>query len=182
MKKTKKNNEPHYHVTDGKHPFIAIGTILILALMTIVTPVTLQAQNSVASEPNNVLDHIPDPNFRAYIESRISGTNSWDTNSDGILSAKEAAQVTVIDVSGMNIQSLAGIEYFTALTTLWCKNNDLTTLDISMLHQLEVFNCNYNPLDTLYVWWPKGLDGKPKAHFMQFLVPYPLNIVQAETL
>jgi len=177
-----KKNVPRLHAYNQHRLFALIRIVLFLALITVATPVTMQAQNSVATDPKNVLDYIPDPNFRAYIASRMTGDQSWDTNGDGILSPREAAQVTVIDVTGMNIKSLAGIEHFTSLSTLWCKENRLTTLDISNLRRLEVFNCNYNPLETLYVWWPEGLDGKPKAHFVMFLFPVPLQVLQAKTL
>lgn len=179
MKKT--NNIAHIHANNPHHALAKIRMAFFLFIFSVVIPITMHAQNNASFGTNNVLDHISDPNFRNYLITRMSN-NSWDTNGDGILSPREAAQITVIDVTGMNIKSLAGIEHFPALVTLWCSNNNLSTLDISTLRHLEVLNCNNNPLDTLYVWWPKGLDGKPKAHFVQFLVPTPLQVVQTEKL
>ncbi|WP_246578332.1 hypothetical protein [Clostridium frigoris] len=39
----------------------------------------------------------------------------------------DLSNVTISD-SNSNISDLSGIEYFTALTTLYCGNNELTTL------------------------------------------------------
>ena len=76
---------------------------------------------------------------------------NFDTNMDGKLSAKEAAEVTQIDVSEMNIVSLKGIEYFTWLKTLLCEFNSIQTLDVSKNTRLEYLNCSYNHLQTLDV-------------------------------
>jgi len=180
MKKT--NNNPNFSANNPHKSLAKTCIVFFLFCLSLTTPVVLQAQNKVSSGSNNVLEHISDPNFKAYLISRMSGANSCDINGDGILSPPEAAKITVMDVTGMNIESLAGIEHFPALVTLWCKNNHITTLDISCLRQLEVLNCSNNPLDTLYVWWPEGLNGKPKAHFVQFITPTPLQVVQTVNL
>jgi len=180
MKKT--NNILHFRANNPHYALAKIRIVFFLFWLSLGTQVAMQAQNSISSGSNNVLELISDPSFRTYLISRMSGTNSWDTNGDGILSPREAAQITVIDVTGMNIESLAGIEHFPALVTLWCKNNRLTTLDISSLRQLEVLNCSNNPLDTLYVWWAEGLNGRPKAHFVQFITPTPLQVIQTKDL
>ncbi len=106
-------------------------------------------------------DHFPDEKFRDYlatakhtVEYEIDGKAAYkkvriDTDENGSLSADEIAAVTEIDVSGKGISSLTGIAYFTALTTLQCDNNALTTLDVSKNTKLECLTCSGNQLTAL---------------------------------
>ncbi len=86
----------------------------------------------------------PDANFRAWISAKTYGA-------DGILNAEEIAAITDIDVQSQNIASLKGIEYFTALKTLNCGSNKLTSLDISKNTALETLRCHNNKLTSLDV-------------------------------
>ena len=88
-------------------------------------------------------ENFPDDIFRDYIFSYI------DNNGDRILSAEEAASVTYVDVSYSGIANLKGIEYFTALATLWCSNNQLTELDVSKNTALTYLNCSDNQITSL---------------------------------
>ena len=67
----------------------------------------------------------PDLNFRKYVRG------SFDIDGNGNLSEKEIKDAKAIYCSGMNIESLKGIEYFTELQGLYCTNNKLTDLDIN---------------------------------------------------
>ena len=113
----------------------------------------LVAATATSCAVDNVLENIPDPVFRAYCEAQTA----WDTDGDGKLSAKEAAAVTIIDVSdtyeGVNegIKSLKGIEYFTGLTELNCYGNNLTALDVSRNTALIGLVCSINQLTSLDV-------------------------------
>ena len=89
-------------------------------------------------------EHFPDANFRNWVLAQSYG-------SDGKLTASEIAGVKAIDVSGKSIADLTGIEYFTALDTLTCNSNNLTTLDMSNNIALGWFYCNNNQLATLDV-------------------------------
>ena len=51
----------------------------------------------------------------------------------------------------MNIRSLKGIEYFTALTELWCFDNQFTSLDVSKNTALKGLYCNSNQFTSLDV-------------------------------
>ena len=88
--------------------------------------------------------NFPDENFRNWILSQTYGA-------DGILTDAEIAGVTKIDVSQKKISDLKGVEFFTALTTLFCDRNKLTTLDISKNTALERLNCCNNQLTVLDV-------------------------------
>ena len=86
--------------------------------------------------------NFPDANFRSYLLSRSYG-------SDGVLTQDEINGVTYLFVNNKQIGSLKGIEYFTALTELYCYGNQLTTLDVSKNTALTYLSCAYNQLTTL---------------------------------
>ena len=83
----------------------------------------------------------PDAAFRGYIAGNA------DTDKDSLLSESEIAGVTGLDVSGMGIQDLRGIGYFTALQSLDCSGNELTSLDLSANTALQTLNAGGNRLD-----------------------------------
>ena len=86
----------------------------------------------------------PDENFRNWVLAQ-------DYGQDGVLTEAEIAGVTEINVYGKNIASLKGIEYFTALTGLYCGSNQLTSLDVSQNTALTILSCNDNQLTSLDV-------------------------------
>lgn len=79
-----------------------------------------------------------DANFKAYC------VENFDTDGDGEISTAEAAVVTTIQCQSRSITSLSGIQYFTALTSLNCSNNQLTSLNVSNHTSLSSLNCSYN--------------------------------------
>ena len=86
----------------------------------------------------------PDESFRNWLLSQ-------DYGSDEIITSEEIATITKINVQGKGIQSLHGIEYFTALTRLNCYNNQITSLDVSKNANLEEIDCGKNMLTSLDV-------------------------------
>ena len=92
-------------------------------------------------EPVLTIDeaNFPDEKFRNWILAQTYGK-------DGYLSDTEIAGVTAIDVSNKGIESLKGIEHFTALQELTCINNQLTTLDVSGLTALIYLRCYGNAI------------------------------------
>ena len=90
--------------------------------------------------------NIPDANFKAY----LVGNTAINTNGDKEIQVIEASTFTdSIDCSEMNISNLRGIEAFTALTALYCGNNQLTSLDVSKNYALAYLWCSYNQLTNL---------------------------------
>jgi hypothetical protein len=87
----------------------------------------------------------PDATFRQYI------SENCDKDSDGILANAEIAASTSIVVSEKGISDLTGIAYFTALETLKCDSNNLTSLDVSKNTELKTLYCNKNSLTSLDV-------------------------------
>jgi Leucine-rich repeat (LRR) protein len=117
----------------------ALGTATITAAATDGSGVIGTCTVTVI-EP--VID-IPDANFKAYLVA------NFDKNKDDEISISEAAVVTVISCDSKNISSLKGIEYFTALTKLYCSANQLTSLDLSKNTALTELSCYSNQLTSL---------------------------------
>ncbi len=88
--------------------------------------------------------HFPDTAFRKVV-------SDFDTNHNGKLSDAEIANVTSIRCEEKGIASLKGLEYFSALETLLCAGNKLTSLDLSGNPELGHLECENNQLIELNV-------------------------------
>ena len=110
---------------------------LLLALFAIAT--TAQAQ-VVLNETN-----FPDANFRKALASRLR------INEGDEITAERIAATTTLNVSSKKIADLTGIEHFTALTSLYCNSNQLTSLDVSKNIKLTGLMCEGNQLTSLNV-------------------------------
>ncbi|MEG2459068.1 MAG: hypothetical protein RSA89_04580, partial [Raoultibacter sp.] len=97
------------------------------------------AATDVAIDETN----FPGEKFRAYVQDNL------DTNNDGILDTDEIKAAKSIYVQWQGITTLKGLEYFTALTSLSCYYNPLTTLDISANTALTSLQCFGDSLTTL---------------------------------
>ena len=86
--------------------------------------------------------NFPDAAFRNYLLAQ-------DYGKDGKITEDEIKTVTWINVEEMGIKSLKGIEIFTELTSLYCSDNQLTELDVSMNTALESLYCDDNQLTEL---------------------------------
>ncbi|MEO8085898.1 MAG: LamG-like jellyroll fold domain-containing protein, partial [Bacteroidota bacterium] len=97
---------------------------------------------------------IPDANFK----SALLGNLAINTNSDTEIQCSEAATYSgLIDVNGLNIYDLTGIEAFVNITALTCYNNHLSTLDVSANTALTNLDCASNNLTGLDVTTATGL-------------------------
>ena len=91
--------------------------------------------------------NIPDANFKAY----LVGTSA-NINGDTEIQVSEATAFNgAINCGFMGISDLTGIEAFTALTTLYCFNNNLSLLDVSSNLALTFLYCYNNQLTSLDV-------------------------------
>ena len=96
--------------------------------------------------------NFPDESFRNYLLSQSYG-------SDGVLTDEEIQSVKSMSVQWSEINSLQGIEFFTALEWLDCRFNQLTSLDVSKNTALEWLDCSYHQLTSLDVSGCTALDG-----------------------
>lgn len=90
--------------------------------------------------------NIPDPMFKNY----LINNKAINTNEDNEIQLSEAIAFTgTIECNKTDITDLTGIEAFTALTVLWCNENELTTLDLSQNKALTHVYCWKNKIKVL---------------------------------
>ena len=89
-------------------------------------------------------DNFPDQNFRVFLQSESYGK-------DYVLTPEEISVIKSLYLINNGITSLKGIEYFTALTELFCYGNQLTSLDVSKNTALTRLVCLENQLTSLDV-------------------------------
>ena len=75
--------------------------------------------------------------------------DSFDEDRNGVLTADELEKAHEIDCSARGISSLKGVEYFTALDSLFCYKNQLKSLDVSKNTALTYLDCGGNQLTSL---------------------------------
>ena len=92
--------------------------------------------------------YVPDDNFEAYLENH--GMGNGIANDDSVTTANISG-VTILILDNETIADLSGIADFTALTTLICSYNQLTSLDVTQNTALEQLGCHINQLTSLDV-------------------------------
>ena len=88
--------------------------------------------------------NFPDPVFR-----QILSTADYDRDGNGTLDVEEIGLTINIHCEGTGVKSLKGVEYFTDLQGLWCKDNQIASLDVSKNKDLRGLWCSGNPLTEL---------------------------------
>ena len=112
----------------------------LLYVFFLCAPLTVAAQDIEVNAKN-----FPDDFFRSYLLNQ-------DYGKDGIITAAEIQQITLVDVNYGQISSLKGIEHFTALENLTCYANDqLVFLDVSHNIAMTILDCGGCPLTKLDV-------------------------------
>jgi len=103
--------------------------------------------------------YVPDDNFEHYLETHDANGNTVNVgditsmgngidNDDYVLTYR-IENVTSLDINSLNISNLTGIEDFTALSSLKCYDNSLSSLDVTNLSNLNTLWCNGNQLSSL---------------------------------
>ena len=87
-------------------------------------------------------ENFPDEHFRGWVLSQEYGK-------DGVLTDEEIAGITNMWLNYKGIQSLKGVEHFTALVELECSANQLTILDVSKNVSLKRLGCGGNTLTSI---------------------------------
>ena len=111
-----------------------IAAMLALALLSAV------ALAEVSIDETN----FPDAAFREAVAE-------FDADGDGAFSDDELAKVKQIECGGKGIQSVKGLEFFTALESLGVHDNELTELDVSNNPLLTFIDAPGNKLTALDV-------------------------------
>lgn len=92
--------------------------------------------------------NVPDGNFKDALTSNAN----VNTNGDTEIQVSEATAFTgSLDLSSQGIKSLTGIEAFTQLTGLNCSSNQLSRLDFSQNTALTSLYCYNNLLSSLKI-------------------------------
>ena len=125
------------------------GALLCGTLMAGLLSMTAFAQET-SVEINET--NFPDATFRGIVMA-------YDTDGDNVLSDSEIEQVTLINCHEKDIASLKGIEFFTALEKLNCRDNRLSSLDVSKNTALKELSCSSNQLSGLDVSKNTALEG-----------------------
>ena len=131
----------------------------LVSLFALMFMTTLGAHADIDINETN----FPDRKFRRFLLAQTYGA-------DGKLTPEEIDGVTSMKVQFMEIQSLKGIEHFTALTSLkcsfnllktldltqntaltrlFCYENNILSIDLSQNTELETLSCSENQLRTL---------------------------------
>ncbi len=117
---------------------------LLSLLLSTCMALSMIPLSALAADGDITIDetNFPDANFRTYVQK-------FDVERDSVLSKQELADVHQIGVVGNSISSLKGVEHFTALTQLFCDDNQLTELDVSKNTALTKLHCSSNQLTEL---------------------------------
>ncbi len=100
---------------------------------------------TAAPKPEHVLlneEFFPDPEFRSYVGEM------FDKDHNNVLSDGEIARATEINLD-YRPMDLAGIEFFSELSTLSCRYDGLTYLNLCWNEELTELNCPENRLTYL---------------------------------
>ena len=123
----------------------------LFALMVIATISLNSCSKDNSGEPwtdDSPIIQFKDPLF---LEALIDSDEEFDKNDDGQISEEEAVQVTYLFIINSGIRNLDEIYYFTALSGLYCAENQLTSLDVSKNTALTFLGCSSNQLTALDV-------------------------------
>ena len=121
-----------------------LALLVLAAMLTCLLPrmgLRASAEEKVVINETN----FPDEIFRENV------VRAYDSDENGSLSEEECGEVTRIVCEEMEISSLQGVEFFHNLRELWCYGNQLTSLNLAGLTQLELLVCNENQLTALDV-------------------------------
>lgn len=89
--------------------------------------------------------YIPDLKLEAYL------LNNYDDDGDGYISNDEAANITIVNCSNMEITDLTGLESCPNLEILNCSGNSITRINLPNLVNLQTIRCYDNPIGYLNI-------------------------------
>ncbi|MCR5012682.1 MAG: S-layer homology domain-containing protein [Lachnospiraceae bacterium] len=118
------------------------GLVGVMATVTAFMGNVDKASAAQAVEINEA--NFPDPVFRSVVAG-----SDIDRDGNGILDETEISITTNIYCEGMGIRSVQGVEYFTALQGLWCKDNAIESMDLSNNKNIHGVWCSGNRFTSL---------------------------------
>ena len=122
-------------------------TLALAGQLTLPAAAIQVTEGSAVQKGNVVIEEtFPDRTFRAWL---LDGANLGGVGADGILTPQEIEDVVALNLSGMGLTDLSGVEVFFNLQTLDCSSNRLTKLDVSGNPKLVRLYCWNNLLREL---------------------------------
>lgn len=106
----------------------------------------------IAENGQTFSDVFPDINFCNAVIDILKKDDSIERNPNDVISTEDWLKILLIErlsLNDCNIEDLTGIQNFSKLTTLYCKNNKLTKLDLSKNQMLMNLSCSNNELTEL---------------------------------
>ena len=117
-------------------------------------PMVLKASNGMllngkaptVSEGEVALDatNFPDMIFRLYLMDTVDKDRNWVLSTDEL-------KLSTLYVKALGLTDLKGIEFFKDLETLDCGSNDITSLDLSGNTKLKSLYCRKNQLQSINI-------------------------------
>lgn len=120
------------------------------------------AEPTKIAEPTKTAEPTPNPEKPAIKAVKINKTNfpddifrkvisgrDYDKDGNGTLDENEIFYIRNVNCEGMGVKSVQGIEFFPELVGLWCKDNQISHIDISKNVELTGIWCSNNPLTEL---------------------------------
>jgi len=86
--------------------------------------------------------YFPDAAFRNHLSQNV------DADGDGFLSMQELREPVVLRLSG-GVESLQGLEYLLCLEQLYCRYQNISSLDLAVASNVMVLNLEHNPIRVL---------------------------------
>ena len=133
---------------DWQKKAVAIVEYLIFAQNNTMRLILLSILLATSSLVNGQQTYVPDNNFETFLEN--NGMGNGVPNDDYVTTANISGVSSLI-CWGWNIADLTGIEDFTSLSTLYCFDNPLTTLNLTQNTALVDLRCNNTQLTSLDV-------------------------------
>lgn len=121
---------------------ITAAVLAIIVLAAVMVPKFLSANKNI-----NTAGRIPDDNFRRIMAEYMP------VEPDGFYTAEQAKEKSLaygtFYLDGKEIHSLKGIEYFVGVTELYCSNNEIEEMDLSLNTNLNIINISGNTIKNL---------------------------------
>lgn len=121
------------------------GTLLFLEIPLYQNSGRVRAEAAAGAEGVEIETLFADTALQTYMAQNV------DLNEDGKLSTAEIGAVRGLDLSGLEIKQMDGIENFANLEVLQCSDNQIASMDLSQNKKLTKLYCNNNRLIALNV-------------------------------
>lgn len=141
-------------IKNGNNHNIVYSNMTSLPSLLCITVDSESADNSnLDLDPNVIISNncsgvitIPDPIFE---QALIDLEFDTDDTVNGEISQVDAENIYSLDIVGLGINDLSGIEYFVNLEQLFCNNNNLTELQLNTHPNLNGIWMNNNPVTSI---------------------------------